>query len=74
MTVAPIESGVVLIAEARDAIAGFHYMIRRKATTKRDAWLDRAKGGLLAAFASGMTKDKAAVTAAIASPWSNRQR
>jgi transposase len=48
-------------------------MIRRKANTELDAWLGRAKGGLLAAFASGMTKDKAAVTAAIESIWSNGQ-
>jgi transposase len=73
LTVAAIESGVALIAEARDAIAAFQDMIRRKATTELDPWLDRAKGGLLAAFASGMTKDKTAVTAAIASPWSNGQ-
>jgi transposase len=73
LTVAAIENGVVLIAEARDAIAAFQDMIRRKANTELDAWLDRAKGGLLAAFANGMTKDKAAVTAAIESIWSNGQ-
>lgn len=73
MTVAAIENEVVLIAEARDAIVAFQGMIRRKATTELNAWLDRAKGGLLAAFADGMTKDKAAITAAIASPWSNGQ-
>jgi transposase len=73
MAVAAIENGVVLIAEARDAIAAFQDMIRRKASTELDAWLERAKVGLLAAFANGMTKDKAAVTAAIASPWSNGQ-
>lgn len=73
MTVAAIESGVALLAEARDAIAAFQDMIRRKATTELDAWLDRAKGGLVAAFANGMTKDKAVVTAAIESSWSNGQ-
>ena len=73
MTVAAIENGVTLIAEARDAIAAFQDMIRRKATTELDAWLDRAKAGLVAAFANGMTRDKAAVVAAIASPWSNGQ-
>ena len=73
LTVAAIKNGVVLIAEARDAIAAFQDMIRRKANTELDAWLDRAKGGLLAAFANGMTKDKAAVTAAIESIWSNGQ-
>ena len=69
--VAAIESGVALLVEARDAIAAFQDMIRRKATTELDAWLDRARGGRVAAFSNGMTKDKAAVTAAIASPWSN---
>ncbi len=73
VTVAAIESGVTLLVEARDLIAGFQDMIRRKTTTELDAWLDRAKGGLVAAFANGLTKDKAAVTAAIASPWSNGQ-
>lgn len=73
LTVAAMESGVVLLAEARDVIADFHDMIRRKATTELDAWIDRAKGGLVAAFANGVMKDRAAVAAAIASPWSNGQ-
>jgi transposase len=73
MTVAAIESGVMLLVEARDVIAAFQDIIRRKATTELDAWLDRAKVSLVAAFANGMTKDKAAVAAAIASPWSNGQ-
>lgn len=73
LTVTAIESGVVLLAEARDVIADFHDMIRRKATTELDAWIDRAKGGLVAAFANGVMKDRAAVAAAIASPWSNGQ-
>jgi transposase len=73
MTVAAIESGVALLTEARDVIADFQNIIRGKATTELDAWLDRASGSLVAAFANGMTKDKAAVVAAIASPWSNGQ-
>jgi hypothetical protein len=49
-----------LLALGRGAIAAFQdIMIRGKANTELNAWLDRAKGGLLAAFASGMTKDKA---------------
>jgi transposase len=73
MTVAAIESGVTLLVEARDVIAGFQDMIRRKATTELDAWIDRAKDGLVAAFANGVMRDRAAVAAAIASPWSNGQ-
>jgi len=71
--VAAIESSVEFLADARDLIAGFQDMIRRKTATELDGWLDHAKGGLIAAFANGVTKDKAAVTAAIASPWSNGQ-
>ena len=73
VTVAAIENGVMLLAEARDAIAAFQDIIRRKAAVELDPWLDRAKDGLVAAFAIGMTKDKAAVAAAIESPWSNGQ-
>ena len=36
-------------------------------------WIDRAKTSLVAAFANGVTKDKAAVSAAISSGWSNGQ-
>jgi transposase len=71
--VAAIESGVALLAKARDVIAEFQDMVRRKATTELDAWLDDAKGGLVSTFANGLMKDKAAVAAAIASPWSNGQ-
>ncbi len=73
MTVVAIESGVALSAEARDVIADFQDMIRRKAATDLDGWIDRAQGSLVAAFANGVLKDKVAITAAIASPWSNGQ-
>ena len=70
MTAAAIENGVALVA-ARAAIVAFQDMIRRKATTELGARVDGAKDGLVAAFASGITKHKAAVTAAIVSSWSN---
>ncbi len=38
-----------------------------------DPWLARAKSGLIASFANGVIKDKAAVSAAISSSWSNGQ-
>jgi len=52
---------------------GITGLVRRKATTELDIWLGSAEGGLLAAFANGTTNDKPAVTAAIASLWSNGQ-
>ena len=38
-----------------------------------DDWLERAAASLLASFASGLRKDRAAVHAAIATAWSNAQ-
>jgi transposase len=73
MTVAAIEGGAPLLVEARETIAAFHAMVRMKAETELDAWIDRARNSLVASFASGVTKDKAAVRAAIASAWSNGQ-
>ena len=48
-------------------------MLRRKAERELDTWIDRAKGSLVASFANGVIKDKAAVRAAISSSWSNGQ-
>jgi len=73
ITVAAIEGGVAALAEARDLIAEFQGIIRRKALPELDAWLDRAALSGLAAFAKGIVKDKDAVQAAIASAWSNGQ-
>ncbi len=73
MTIAAIEGGVPLLVEARETIAAFHAMVRTKAETELDAWIERARASLVASFASGVTKDKAAVRAAITSAWSNGQ-
>ena len=73
ITVAAIELGVVALAEARDILADFQAIIRRKALTELDAWLDRAARSLVATFANGIVKDKNAVQAAIVSAWSNGQ-
>ncbi len=69
ITVAAIERGVVALAEARDILAEFLAIIRRKALTELDAWLDRAGRSLFAAFANGIVKDKDAVQAAIVAAW-----
>ena len=73
VTVAVIEDQVPLLVEAREIIAGFHDMIRRKSQPNLDPWLDQARASLVASFANGVIKDKAAVGAAIDSPWSNGQ-
>jgi transposase len=71
VTVAAIEAGVPTLVEAREIIAAFHFMIRRKAEAGLAPWIERARASLVASFASGVAKDEAAVRAAITSPWSN---
>lgn len=73
ITVAAVEGGVPLLIEAREFIAAFQAMIRKRTLDKFDPWLDQAKSSLIASFANGILKDKAAVVAAITSPWSNGQ-
>jgi Transposase len=57
----------------RSAIEAFHAMVRAKAETELDAWIERSRASLVASFANAVTKDKAAVRTAIASVWSNGQ-
>lgn len=73
VTVAAIEAGVPNLVEAREIIAGFHLMVRRKAEAGLNLWIERARASLVASFASGVAKDEAAVRAAITSVWSNGQ-
>src|SRR5271166_3887180 len=73
VTVAAIENGVPLLVEAREIIAGFQAMVRKKSLAELEPWLERARSSLVASFANGVVKDKAAVSAAITSPWSNGQ-
>ncbi|SNB81773.1 Transposase [Rhodoblastus acidophilus] len=73
VTVAAIERGAPALVEAREILASFQAMIRKKALLDLDPWLARARSSLVACFASGVAKDRAAVAAAILSPWSNGQ-
>ena len=73
VTVAAIEAGVPLLVEAREIIVAFQTMVRRHSLTDLEAWLERARLSLVASFGNGIINDKAAVSAAITSPWSNGQ-
>jgi Ser-tRNA(Ala) deacylase AlaX len=64
---------VPLLVEAREIIAAFQAMIRKKTLADLDPWVERARTSLVASFANGVVKDKKAVSAAITSPWSNGQ-
>ena len=71
--VAAIERGVPSLVQAREIIAAFQAMIRRKMLADLDPWLEGAGTSLVASFAKGIIKDKVAVSAAITSNWSNGQ-
>lgn len=71
VTVAAIEGEVPQLVEAREVVASFQAMIRKKSLADLEPWLERARSSLVAAFANGVAKDRAAVSAAISSPWSN---
>ncbi|MGO4339383.1 ISL3 family transposase [Labrys sp. KB_33_2] len=73
VTVAAIERGVPLLVEARETICAFQAMIRKKALADLEPWLERAQSSLVGSFAKGVLKDREAVSAAIALPWSNGQ-
>jgi hypothetical protein len=64
ITVAAIEGGVPMLEEAREIIAAFQAMIRKKTLTDLDPWLERARTSLVSSFANGVAKDKKAVSAA----------
>jgi transposase len=73
VVVAAIELGAPSLVQAREIIAAFQAMIRGKSLADLDPWLERARTSLVAPFANGVIKDKAAVSAAISSTWSNSQ-
>ncbi len=71
--VAAVEGGVPAVVEARETIADFHAMVRRKEASDLSPWIERALQSLVATFGRGVIKDEAAVRAAITLPWSNGQ-
>jgi transposase len=73
LTIATIEDSIPALVEARAAVCEFQYMIRKKTGEELDGWIERARTGLLASFANGVIKDRAAVVAAITNIWSNGQ-
>ena len=73
ITVAAIEERLPDLVEARDVVEGFHEMVRHKSSVDLDAWIARAARSLVASFANGVIRDRAAVQNAITSQWSNGQ-
>jgi len=73
MTVAAIEERLPDLVEARDIVESFHEMLRHKSAGDLELWIDRAAKSLVASFANGIIRDRAAVQNAITSQWSNGQ-
>jgi len=73
VTVAAVEAGVPALVEAREIVAAFHLMIRRKTKSDLSNWIERGRDSLVASFANGIDRDINAVRAAITSGWSNGQ-
>ncbi|MGH7603951.1 MAG: ISL3 family transposase [Gemmatimonadaceae bacterium] len=73
VTIAAIEGQVPTLVEARRLVERFQAMLRQKLIADLDPWIASASASLIASFASGITKDKDAVRAAITQPWSNGQ-
>ncbi len=73
MTVAAIEERLPDLVEARDVVESFHDMLRRKSSGDLEAWIERAAKSLVASFANGVIRDRAAIQNAITSKWSNGQ-
>jgi hypothetical protein len=60
VTVAVIEKGVPTLAEARALVDRFQAMIRQKTESELEAWIIESKRSLIASFANGIARDKAA--------------
>jgi len=73
VTIAAIEARVPTLVEARMLVESFQAMVRKKLVADLDPWIATASLSLIASFASGIIRDKAAVRAAITEPWSNGQ-
>ena len=70
-TIATIGQGASALAEARTLVDRFQSIVQPKAEADLDPWLQDAGSSLIASFARGITKDLAAVRAAVTKPWSN---
>lgn len=73
VTISAIEAEVPALNEARGIINNFQEMSRTKTAADLDTWIEAASESLVASFARGITRDRAAVRAAITEPWSNGQ-
>lgn len=62
-----------MLVDARSLTGRFHSMIRTKTASDLGPWLSDASTSLIVSLASGIARDRAAVSAANTEPWSNGQ-
>ena len=58
VTVAAVETGVPTLVEAREIIAEFHMMIRRKTEAGLTSWIERTRTSLVASFPAASSRTK----------------
>lgn len=68
VTVVAIEAAVPAINMARSLLSEFQTMIGERRPPDLDAWIESAARSLFTSFASGFSRDSAAVAAALAEP------
>lgn len=73
VTIATIEAAVPTLVVARTLTDRFHIMVKQRTEADLVPWIAAASQSLIASFASGISKDLAAVHAALVQPWSNGQ-
>lgn len=73
VTVAQVEAALPALAAARELTDRFTDMVRNGTKDALDPWLSEAGNSMLASFARGLHRDRAAVVAALSQPWSNGQ-
>lgn len=56
--VAAIEASVPSLVEAREIVAAFQAMIRKRTLPALDPWIERARTSIVATFANGVVKDR----------------
>jgi len=61
------------IAAARELAGRFADMVKQRLANDLDGWLNGAENSELRSFAAGLRQDRAAVRAALTTPWSNGQ-
>lgn len=71
--VAIVEREIPAIVKARETVDAFHRLLRGRNAVGLDPWIETALASPVTSFAKGIIADRAAVAAAIETPWSNGQ-